>query len=335
MHVDYKLTLRRLTDSLLQTDASYQQMFEAAHELYRLLSAAAWMHPDDPKNRTDIYLPEGKAIAPAWAAMCIKDFYRTRQFLRGMVSAIQTMQPEVTDGPVHVVYAGTGPFATLAMPLTTVFSPDEVQFTLLEINPESVRMLRNVLKVFQAEAYVRKIELTDATTYQATQPIHIVVTETMQQALQDEPQVAITRNLAPQLAPGGVLIPQKVSISAGLFNINNLLEINTSSPAYRLLCPVYELSARSAETTAPYPEVLVDIPENFEAGFSQFCLFTEIQVFESIYLYLSESGLTQPKILMQAGPGGKFGAQKVGIRYVLQKKPGFEIRLLASLNPPK
>lgn len=326
MHVDYRLTLRRLTNTLLRTDASHQQMFEAAEELYRLLLAAAWMQPDDPKNRSDMHLPEGKAIAPAWAAMCIRDFYRTRQFLRALISAVQTMRSSTPDAPVHVLYAGTGPFATLALPLTTMFSPEEVQFTLLEINPESIKMLRNVLEVFQAEGYVRKIEQTDATTYQAKEPVHIVVTETMQQALQDEPQVAITRNLAPQLAPGGILVPQKVTVSAGLFNIHNLLEINTSPSAYRLLCPVYELSARSVETTAPFPEVLVDIPESFEEGFTQFCLFTEICLFDDIFLHTGDSGLTQPKLLFKTGAGGKFSASKVGIRYAMDRKPGFHIR---------
>ncbi len=326
MHVDYRLTLRRPTNTLLRIDASYQQMFEAAEEMYRLLLAAACMHPDDPKNRTDIYLPEGKAIAPAWAAMCIRDFYRTRQFLRALISAVQTMRSRTPDSPVHVLYAGTGPFATLALPLTTMFTPEELQFTLLEINPESVRMLQNVLDVFQADGYVRKIEQTDATTYQAEGPVHIVVTETMQQALQDEPQVAITRNLAPQLAPGGILIPQKVTISAGLFNIHNLQEINTSPSAYRLLCPVYELSAGSVETTAPFPEVLVDVPESFEGGFSQFCLFTEICLFDDIFLHTGDSGLTQPKLLLKTRPDGKFNASKVGIRYAMDRKPGFRIR---------
>lgn len=328
MHVDYRLTLRRLTNTLLRNDATYQLMFDAAEELYGLLLNAARMQPDDPKNKTDIYLPEGKAIAPAWAAMCTRDFYRTRQFLRALTSAVRSMLTNRPGRPVHVVYAGTGPFATLALPLTTLFSPEELQFTLLEINPESVRLLRNVLDVFQADAYIRSIELADATTYRMKEPAHIVLTETMQQALQDEPQVAVTRNLAAQLQPGGILIPQEVTISTGLFNVHNLLEINASCSAYRLLVPVFTLSARLQETIngSSFPEEVVDVPERCEEGFSQFCLLTEIHLFDDIFLRTGDSGLTQPKVLFASGPDGKFRPSRIGIQYVMDGKPGFRIR---------
>lgn len=329
MHVDYGLALKRLTNNLLNKDATHQQMLDAAEQLYQLLIAASQMSPDESKNKSDLFLPEGKAIAPTWAAMCIRDFYRTRQFLLGLIASIRSIQPQFPDRPIHVLYAGTGPFATLALPLTSMFTPEEVQFTLLEIHPESIALLRKTLAAFKVNPFIRSVVQTDASTYQAREEVHIVVLETMQQALQNEPQVAITRNLAPQLAPGGLLIPEKVVISTGLFNFQKTLETDSSGHSVRHLHPVFELSACSppGDITDTFTEVMVDIPENFEAGFTQFCLFTEIRVFQNILLRTGDSGLTQPKVLLTAAPEAVFHTRKVGIQYRTNQRPGFHIRI--------
>lgn len=326
MHFDYKTTLKHLTNSLLQPDATYTQMFDATEQLYRLFVDAASMQVDNLQNRADLFLPQGKAIAPIWAAMCVKDFYRTRQLLRGMILGIQSARQLFPGAPVHVVYAGTGPFGALALPLTTIFSPDEVQFTLIEINPVSIQMLRKVIATCRAEAHIREIVQADATTYQVSSAVHMVVTETMQQALQDEPQVAITQNLAAQLVKDGILIPQRVTVHAGLFNCAKMFELNVPDSIRRLLLKIFDLSDTTLQ--ADFPEVIVDIPQDFETGFSQFCLFTDIHVFGDVHLQIGESGLTQPKVLLQTGKDGKFGVQKIGLQYVQHTKPGFQIRII-------
>ncbi len=321
MHVDYRLTLRRLTDALLQPDAPPEQWRQAAEQLFNLLAAAAQLEPDMPAHRADIFLSSGKALAPVWAAMCIKDFYRTRQFILGLKAAIETLSATMPGTRLHILYAGTGPFAPLALPLTTLFTPETIQFTLLEINPDSVNMLKQTWASFFADSYIREILCTDATTYKASQPVHIVVSETMQRALQEEPQVAITANLVPQIAPGGILIPEKISISAGLYNFQNTLKDQPEKQDATQQTPVMDLSMD--QYALEYPEIIVDIPEEVENGYTQFCLFTEIRVFGHIVLQTGDSGLTQPKILLTAGNNGKFHARKMRFQYVSGRNPGF------------
>jgi hypothetical protein len=218
--MSYKEALQEITVKLLEATDDFGLLHQATDELYRLFQTVSSVDWQNDKHSTAILLASGKAIGPAWAAMCVKDTYRTIKFLRGLMLAIQQMQQKRGRKPVHVLYAGTGPFATLALPLTTIFRPEEVQFTFLEINPESVLSLQKVINIFEAEAYVRSVVQGEAATYQSEpdQLVDIVVVEAMLPALQDEPQVAITMNLAPQLAVDGIFIPQCIRVHAGLLH---------------------------------------------------------------------------------------------------------------------
>ena len=60
---------------------------------------------------------------------------------------------------------------------------------------------------------MREVVQGDATTYRHPAALHVVISETMQRTLAEEPFVAILRNLRPQLAPGGILVPERVSIA--------------------------------------------------------------------------------------------------------------------------
>ena len=58
------------------------------------------------------------------------------------------------------------------------------------------------------------VQRADATRLTLEEPVHVVVAETMQQALTKEPQLAVTAHLAGQLARGGVFIPEAVRVEA-------------------------------------------------------------------------------------------------------------------------
>lgn len=108
-----------------------------------------------------------------------------------------------------MLYAGCGPFAPFALMLATRFEPSEVRVTLLDVHSWSLECARRLFETFGLADFVRAYVCADAATYTWPRdlPLHVVLTETMQHALQKEPQVAVTLNLAPQLSDGGILVP--------------------------------------------------------------------------------------------------------------------------------
>ena len=118
------------------------------------------------------------------------------------------------------MYAGTGPFATLITPLTTLFSSDQLQVTLLELNPVSFQKIQQVVQQMEIGAYVRRIVQTDATTYQipADEQIDILLSETMQNALKREQQVPIIYNLLQQIDYEVILIPEVIELQLAVMN---------------------------------------------------------------------------------------------------------------------
>jgi hypothetical protein len=127
--------LRKITDLLLQSD-NRSELDDTVLQLQSLLSAVSDMN-DDSTDSTDplsILLPVGEALPPRDAARCVIDSARTSKFLRGISAALVEAQRRFPDGPIEVLYAGCGPFATLAIPLATQFKADQIQFTLLDIH---------------------------------------------------------------------------------------------------------------------------------------------------------------------------------------------------------
>lgn len=339
-----KTDLKRITDALLEPADDFISIHKATEDLYQLFLQVTAIDWKKPEHSEALLLPDGKAIGPAWAAFCIKDIYRTKRFLRGIYLAIRDMQEKNPGKPVRVLYAGTGPFATLAIPLTTVFKPEEVQFTLLEINPESIRILQQVIEVFEAGAFVRNLLECDATCYQADPDylFQIMVVEVMQNALQHEPQLAITLNLAPQLAETGIFIPERITVEAGLLDpkkdMERMLNLDGFDPDYyRILQTLIELDKYSAAQLAALlktahqpgelPEISVDIPFDMPLSFKQLSLFTTIQVYQTEQLVLGQSALNNPQKIMRLDLQNE-PMRKIGFRYRIGEDPGFEWRVL-------
>lgn len=339
---NHQTTLHQITQILLRPEDHYDELTQAIAELRQLFLDITGFDIESSDHREDIHLPGGKAIGPVWAALCVQEFMRTKHFLRGVYLGIKAALARFPEHPLHILYAGTGPFATLVTPLTTIFTPEEVQFTFLEVNPESIRYLNRVINALQAERFVKQIIQCDATQYQINpkDPIQIVITETMQNALQKEPQVAITLNLAPQLLPGGILIPQNIKIDAVLVSPKKDRERMVGNcsvtDCYRKLKTIFELNKDSrspfstpdglVQETWSFPEVEVEIPPDLCPEYPQLALFTTIQVFDEEQLGPWECSLTLPKMLMRLDSERNL-VTKVGFQYRMNETPGFEVQV--------
>lgn len=164
----------------------------------------------------DEFLDQGVAINPRAAAQCALDYRRTVVFLRGVHAAMQYLKARSGGNALNILYAGCGPFATLLLPLLARFEPFEVNITLLDVHQSSLDSVRSLCNHFGLSDHCLRLVRANACSYQHSQELDLVIAETMQKALEQEPQFAVTANLAPQLRSGGLFLPQKIQVNLSL-----------------------------------------------------------------------------------------------------------------------
>ena len=248
----------------------------------------------------------GLAVSPTMASMCLDDFMRTIQFMRGTHDAIVDLAKTIVDRPVRVLYAGCGPHATLALPLMTLFKCDQVVFTLVDLHSESLQSAKESVERFELSS-VSDYVLGDVGTLELDQSPDLIVTEVMQASLQKEPQVAVTRHLMRQ-APDAVLIPQEVRVRFELVDTAKEFSVTQSEPERdRIpLGVVFALNRQVidlAEADGVLPAATITMPDTWEDRY-QPMLMTEIQVYRDHLLTDHQSGLTCPRVYPgDAAPG--------------------------------
>ncbi len=343
-------SLKRLTGELLSPHAGKLRLRAAATELYHLCASVTGIdgnsnHPDD---LDETRLASGHAISTKDAARCVLDYGRTSKFLRGAHAAILEAQKKFPRTTIEILYAGCGPYATLALPLSSRFASHEIQFTLLDIHRQSLDAAQRLFQSLGLAAFVRDYIECDAASYHhhAPQAPHIILTEAMQAALLKEPQVALTINLARQLCPGGIFIPERIAIDACLCDLekefaiaaqahdtNSLRESAATDKDRIHLGRVLELTPESCRrlstarnsSEALLPKVVLDVPKESD-GELRLALLTSITIFDTITLSGYESGLTNPVVLCDLGKIR--GGTRLEFAYALGDKPGFKYRVV-------
>ncbi|HKO59994.1 MAG TPA: hypothetical protein VJV03_02445 [Pyrinomonadaceae bacterium] len=345
----YSLRLQKIADELLSHEVEDNRLNAAASDLYSLCSSLTGIddHSDHADDSGATRLPSGEAISPRDAARCVLDYSRTSKFLRGLHTAILEAQNRFPDAAIEILYAGCGPFAPLAVPLTTRFDLTEIRFTLLDVHQRSLDAARRIFQALGKDAFVRDYIQCDAVSYRHNAPhdIHIVIVEAMQASLEKEPQLAMTMNLAPQLCQGGIFLPEKITINCYLCDLTK--EFPAAPPAaaadslpvgaggrvrINLGC-LLELTAESCRSLLTVnndeedclARKRINVPMLVEKEF-HLMLSAAITIFGSIALADYESGLTCPKILYDVGQVR--GGQVIEFEYQLGDKPGFKYRCL-------
>jgi len=334
------LRLERIAADLLSDRAGDDALGAAAAGLYALCSSITGIG-DDSIGADDAggsRLPGGEAIAPLDAARCVLDPRRTSRFLRGLHAAILQARKRFPGAPVEILYAGCGPLAPLALPLTTRFGPAAIRFTLLDVHEPSLDAARRVFQALGRSAFVRDCVRCDAASYRvdAARPPHVVVVEAMLAALEKEPQAAITLNLASQLPPGGIFLPGRITVDCCLFDpagnppaavagggvgihLGRVLELTAAGCS----APSVSVDGDARGGTSATRKVRLQVPAELD-GEPYAMLLTSIGVFGSIALDEGESGLTTPRILFDLGR--MRGGEVLEFEYQLGDTPGFRYR---------
>lgn len=306
-------------DILIDADF-HDRLAPAIMKYHELLCRVAAIDPLGESDRTHIATGAGNAIGPFWAANCVKEIFRTQRFVKGLTQAITDLMHQGHE-MVHVLYAGTGPFATLALPVMLHFKPSQVQFTLLEINEHSYDRLRALLEQLDLMSYVRRLEQADATTYKVKDTdVAILLSETMDLALFKEPQVGIMLNLGCQLGEHVVCIPQEIKVTACKLGAGNKL-----TPLQTLMRFDHRYIRENAEKADPaHREFEIVEVETDMAVDDQLCYLTEITIYGDHRLMQNDSSLT---LLKMVNPPVNAGKLLLAYQYQISENPGFVLQV--------
>ena len=326
MNESYKLVVHKSAQTLLFCGDNFRLMKQTVDELYRVFSTITGVTIDQLNCGNENSFPSKNAISTAIAAHCLLEMKRTAVFLRGINKAISLKISEAAGRPVRILYAGTGPYGTLVIPLLRLFKPEELIVDLLDINSDSLAALHKVTDTLTLSLYIGEVYCADATTFVVTKPYDIVISETMLACLKSEPQVAIMQNLVPQLTEACLFIPEEISIDAFLTNpkleTDRLFHSGTEPLPFerRLMENVFKVSKLNTMLSRKKLSVPCCI-----TSFPVLKLFTTIKVFGNEILTGNDSSITMPK---QYFDFRKQCASEVVFWYVQGEKPRIESRVV-------
>lgn len=352
------MTTQTLLDSIARTildEASPREdVHQALDHFSRLCSDVTQIKPDSTCEAWsgDIFLESGVAINPEAAAFCIQDYQRSTMFIRGVFAAIKAAQRCFSGVSIKILYAGCGPFATQLLPLLNQFTPGELDIALLDIHPRSLDSVNKLLRHFGFERHNIRLIHGDACHYQHPERLHIIIAETMQKSLEQEPQFAVTANLAPQLETGGIFIPQQIDVTLCLADMASEKEqfkngkgidvtalINSGK---RLLLgklfTLYPEDAAKQMNNAVFNQntsrqelklTTIEIPSIGLADHYDALLCTRIQVFNQYQLNDYESEITLPTQCLELATLKE--GDRYAVCYQLGVYPKFELTRISAL----
>ncbi|MEO9887683.1 MAG: hypothetical protein ABJR05_12355 [Balneola sp.] len=284
------MDLEKALRIILSGKSTYSSIKNSLDFLHHDFSSKSGVYAGDLTFEKGMDTENGWIVSPVMAAHCLIDIERTTRFLRAIHKAIEYYLKNHQQ--IRILYAGCGPYATLLTPFTTLYTPEQLRFTFLEINEESVGAVKKLHRAYDLNSFIDDVMLADATNpdLKFGNPFHIIVSETMQMALRKECQVPITRNLVKFLTPDGTFIPKRISLDVYL--TGSLDPLNPRDQKKEYVGTAYELDFRNVPE--PNHKTVLTVPPS-ELVHLQ--LFTEIYLYGEEKLTLRQSGLTQPLTL--------------------------------------
>lgn len=239
---------------------------------------------------------QGKAVSPTTAAQCAEDVERTRIFIQGVHAVIQEKLHHNNNQPIDVLYAGTGPFGLLLIPLLPLLDATRVRVTLLDIHAESLEKLQQLINYLGVEEFILHMELADACVWQSSKNFDLIISETMRQGLIQEPQVSIFSHLQQFLKVDGCLIPEIIQLDLWLSAGSSMIDAPIKNPDL-YLGETFKLDKNTAarlgrgDTSCMHGNLRIP---DYPVELKHLKLTTFIQIFGRYQLRTNQSQLTLP-----------------------------------------
>lgn len=309
--VKTKSDIKTIVSPLLNEELDEQQVKEIVSTIHKIYEDYTGItgYKEEEQLEQQIFAKHGKAISLNQTARCLLDHRRTAQFFRAMIKVIRDKQQLYPRKTIQVLYAGCGPYAPFFTLIAPLFEPDEVQFTLLEINDLSLDKAKQLTKKLGLEKYVRDFRLGDAVAYEIPdgEKYHILFSETLDAALRRECFVPILLNLLPQLDSFATLIPQNVILDAALVYQKDMPtgdhDIRDAEMIYpeKLIGEIFNvkevlepfLKKRERPVKFPTKQFEIDDWETFD----YLIIYTRVQIYEHFWLTKGEGLLGEPELL--------------------------------------
>jgi hypothetical protein len=314
--------VERAVKWLVSASASPMEVLRNCQELHDTLAAAAGWNCELPAAQARCSLPDGVAIAPAEAARCILDSARTAAFLRGTRLALRALQKRGDGRRLEVLYAGCGPLAPLAIGLQSRLADADARFWLVDAQPEAVRCAEALVARLGYGERFAPIQCVDAARHDWPLHFDLVIVETMQRALEKEPQVAITAKVARHLRPDGVLVPQCVELDLCFYDPACEHAIDADRLRYAR-APLLRLTAASAAELLEHGATAVIEHQHSRA--LQAMIATRVRVHAEEILEEYASAITLPLMATSLGPIA--AGQSVRAEYRAQPMPALRFAL--------
>ena len=334
--INFKKELLRITSQFFEDSLDYSKLSSALKEYKNLLLDISNESINKEEHRNNVQLENGIAIGTLWAANCLDDLVRTHKFIKGINATIQE-QIHQKDS-LQILYAGTGPFASLMLPFILKYSDFDITYTLLEVNPLSFEVLKSTIKKLGLEAHNINFVNKDATKYQFPENLSpdIIVSETMQRALDSEQQVSIFYNLMRQADSNTVFIPEKITLAIGT-STSVKKKSDIQQKLYLKHNKVFEVSKEAmnsndwifdkASDELSFAKKQTILREEDLSTASVIVVITEITIYKNEKLLINESGLTAPKYIKEVS---SYKKEPVTIEscYVIGSDPKLQLKLI-------
>lgn len=180
----------------------------------------------------------GDSFSKVDSVQILRDEVRTKRFLQGVQTSVVALE-KVRDDEIFVCDAGCG-----ALPILGVYAAlqsEKIRCICLEKNPEAITMAKALVASLGLEDRVTIIQC-DARTYEPEKKIDLLVSETMDTGLLNEPMCEILQHLGSYTADDAKILPHKIITYAGISTVDMYTNAETFTLIDKHSVPILDVN---------------------------------------------------------------------------------------------